>query len=122
MSYMQSDLALRLEAYLLSPALFAAGIRQALADAPRLLPDVLHAHWVLPNGFIGAVAARRLGIPLAVSVPGSDARNGRDRSRAERDALQPRAVEDRSARDRGGGRAGRGSVHRAAAPSAKRPS
>lgn len=73
MRSMQSDLALRLEAYLLSPALFAAGIRQALADAPRLRPDVLHAHWVLPNGFIGAVAARRLGIPLAVSVPGSDA-------------------------------------------------
>jgi glycosyltransferase involved in cell wall biosynthesis len=34
---------------------------------------VLHAHWVLPNGFIGAAASRRLGIPLAVSVPGSDA-------------------------------------------------
>jgi glycosyltransferase involved in cell wall biosynthesis len=73
MRSMQSDLALRLEAYLLSPALFAAGIRQVLADAPRLQPDVLHAHWVLPNGFIGAVASRRLGIPLAVSVPGSDA-------------------------------------------------
>jgi glycosyltransferase involved in cell wall biosynthesis len=73
MRSMQSDLALRLEAYLLSPALFAAGIRQVLADASRLRPDVLHAHWVLPNGFIGAVASRRLGIPLAVSVPGSDA-------------------------------------------------
>ncbi len=34
---------------------------------------MLHAHWVLPNGFIGAVASRQLGIPLAVSVPGSDA-------------------------------------------------
>ena len=73
MRSMQSDLALRLEAYLLSPALFAAGIRQVLADAARLRPDVLHAHWVLPNGFIGALAAPRLGIPLAVSVPGSDA-------------------------------------------------
>ncbi len=73
MRSMQSDLALRLEAYLLSPLLFAAGIRQVLADAARLQPDVLHAHWVLPNGFIGAVASRRLRIPLAVSVPGSDA-------------------------------------------------
>ena len=73
MRSMQSDLALRLEAYLLSPALFAAGIRQVLADAARRRPDVLHAHWVLPNGLIGAAAARRLGIPLAVSVPGSDA-------------------------------------------------
>lgn len=79
MRSMQSDLALRLEAYLLSPLLFAAGIRQVLADitnatgAARTRPDVLHAHWVLPNGFIGAVAGRHLGIPLAVSVPGSDA-------------------------------------------------
>ena len=44
-----------------------------LAEARTLRPDVLHAHWVLPNGFIGAVASRQLGIPLAVSVPGSDA-------------------------------------------------
>ena len=73
MRSMQSDLALRLEAYLLSPALFAAGTRKVLAEARTLRPDVLHAHWVLPNGFIGAVASRQLGIPLAVSVPGSDA-------------------------------------------------
>ncbi len=73
MRTMQSDLALRLEAYLLSPALFGAGIATVLRQAKRQRPDVLHAHWVLPNGFIGAVASRRLGIPLVVSVPGSDA-------------------------------------------------
>jgi glycosyltransferase involved in cell wall biosynthesis len=73
MRSMQSDLALRLEAYLLSPALFAGGTRKVLAEAAQLRPDVLHAHWVLPNGFLGAVTSRRLGIPLAVSVPGSDA-------------------------------------------------
>ena len=73
MRSMQSDLALRLEAYALSPAMFAAGVNAVTRDALRLQPDVLHAHWVLPNGFIGAAASRRLGIPLAVSVPGSDA-------------------------------------------------
>ncbi|OUC06507.1 hypothetical protein RY27_20630, partial [Litorilinea aerophila] len=73
MRTMQSDLALRLEAYLLSPALFAAGIATVLREARRLRPHVLHAHWILPNGFIGAVVSRRLGIPLVVSVPGSDA-------------------------------------------------
>ena len=55
MRSMQSDLALRLEAYLLSPLLFAAGTRQVLADAARLQPDVLHAHWVLPNGLPAAL-------------------------------------------------------------------
>ncbi len=73
MRTMQSDLALRLEAYLLSPALFAAGMATVLREARRLRPHVLHAHWILPNGFIGAVVSRRFGIPLVVSVPGSDA-------------------------------------------------
>lgn len=73
MRSMQSDLALRLETYFLSPAFFASGIATVLRGAARVRPDVLHAHWVLPNGFIAAFASRRLGIPLVVSVPGSDA-------------------------------------------------
>lgn len=77
MRTMQSDLALRLEAYALSPALFARGIQATLAGARRSRPDVLHAHWLLPNGFIAAVASRRLGIPLVVSIPGSDAQVAR---------------------------------------------
>ncbi len=73
MRTMQSDLNLRLNTYLLSPALFASGIATVLRQARLRRPDVLHAHWVLPNGFIGAVVSRLLGIPLVVSVPGSDA-------------------------------------------------
>ena len=70
---MQSDLALRLETYFLSPSFFASGIASLMREAKRTRPDVLHAHWLLPNGFIAAVVSRRLGIPLVVSVPGSDA-------------------------------------------------
>ena len=44
-----------------------------MREAKRTRPDVLHAHWLLPNGFIAAVVSKRLGIPLVVSVPGSDA-------------------------------------------------
>jgi glycosyltransferase involved in cell wall biosynthesis len=77
MRSMQSDLALRLEAYALSPALFARGIQAVWSDARRSRPDVLHAHWLLPNGFIAAVVSRRLGIPLAISIPGSDAQVAR---------------------------------------------
>ncbi len=73
MRSMQSDLALRLNSYVLSPAFFAAGTRHLLRAARRTRPDVLHAHWLLPNGFIAAIAARRMGIPLVISVPGSDA-------------------------------------------------
>jgi len=74
MRSMQSDLALRLEAYLLSPGFFARGVQVLLRDARRCRPDLLHAHWLLPNGWIAAVVSRLLGIPLVVSIPGSDAR------------------------------------------------
>lgn len=70
---MQSDLHLRLNGYLLSPFFFLGGILAALRLCRRTRPDILHAHWALPNGFIGAVVSRLLGIPLVVSIPGSDA-------------------------------------------------
>ncbi|MBX3052543.1 MAG: glycosyltransferase [Caldilineaceae bacterium] len=70
---MQSDLRLRLSGYLLSPFFFVGGILAALDHCRRRRPDIIHAHWALPNGFIGAVVSRLLGIPLVVSIPGSDA-------------------------------------------------
>lgn len=73
MRSMQGDLRLKIGSYLLSPGLFAAGIAKVWRDAREWRPNVLHAHWLLPNGFIAAVVAQRLGIPLVVSVPGSDA-------------------------------------------------
>ena len=75
LGYMRStrgDRALRLSSVLLAPFLFLFGTLAALRIAWRQHPDVIHAHWVLPNGFIGALAARLLGIPLVVSLPGSD--------------------------------------------------
>ncbi len=73
MRTMQSDLALRSESYWLGPAMLSAGVAKVVREARRLHPDILHAHWLLPNGLIGAVASRLLGIPLVISVPGSDA-------------------------------------------------
>lgn len=74
MRSMRSDLVLRFDAYVLSPALLASGIVAVARGARRARLDILHAHWALPNGFIGAVVSRWLGIPLVVSIPGSDAR------------------------------------------------
>lgn len=34
--------------------------------------DVIHAHWVLPNGVPAVLVARQYGIPLVVSLHGSD--------------------------------------------------
>lgn len=73
MRSMKADLALNAEAYSLGPLMLIAGIGAVLRRARRMKPAVLHAHWLLPNGFIGAVVSRMLGIPLVISVPGSDA-------------------------------------------------
>jgi len=74
MRSMQSDMDLRADAYWQGPFLLASGIAHLLRGARRDRPDVLHAHWLLPGGFMGAVVSRLLGIPLVISVPGSDAR------------------------------------------------
>ena len=73
MRTMRADVALRGGTYLLAPGLFIAGARAALRWTAQERPDVLHAHWTLPNGFIAALAARRCRVPLVVSIPGSDA-------------------------------------------------
>lgn len=73
MRTMRADVALRGGTYLLAPGLFLAGARAALRWTGREKPDVLHAHWTLPNGFMAALAARRRHVPLVVSIPGSDA-------------------------------------------------
>lgn len=73
MRTMQADVRMRRETYALAPAFFAAGTAATLRWCRQHRPDVLHAHWLLPNGFFAAVASRVLHIPLAVSIPGSDA-------------------------------------------------
>ena len=58
---------LMLPAYLAS---FAAAADRAARD---FRPDVIHAHWWLPAGLCALPAARRLDVPLVVTVHGSDA-------------------------------------------------
>lgn len=47
------------------------GVRHA-ASAFEDQFDLIHAHWVLPNGVPAALVARQRGIPLVVSLHGSD--------------------------------------------------
>ncbi len=67
---LDSDETLRLGAALASP-LYALGARLAVARALRGDHfDLLHAHWVVPNGWVALPCARRL--PLLVGLHGSD--------------------------------------------------
>lgn len=69
---MQSDQHLRGLAYVLAPAFALAEARQ-LALLHRQSPyDIIHAHWVIPNGAIAALVASRIARPLIISLHGSD--------------------------------------------------
>jgi phosphatidyl-myo-inositol dimannoside synthase len=72
MRTLDSDIQLRGWALLLAPFMFVFGTLAAWRAVRRIKPDVIHAHWVLPNGFIGALVARLTHTPLVVSLPGSD--------------------------------------------------
>lgn len=63
----------------LVPGLVGALATSAWAQARRLAPDVLHAHWWFPGGLAGAAAAWRSGLPLVVTLHGSDVHLARRR-------------------------------------------
>lgn len=56
----------------LLPVFFAAFALAAVRLTRRWRPDVLHAHWWLPAGVCGLVASRLTGVPLVVTLHGSD--------------------------------------------------
>jgi glycosyltransferase involved in cell wall biosynthesis len=58
--------------YALAPAVAASALWTCNRVLSRGEFDLVHAHWVIPNGPIGALVARRHGIPLVVSLHGSD--------------------------------------------------
>jgi glycosyltransferase involved in cell wall biosynthesis len=71
---LEADEGLRLGAALATP-LYLLAARRAVARAlaptrPELRPDLVHAHWVVPNGVAIAGLGRR--VPLAIGLHGSD--------------------------------------------------
>ncbi len=69
---LQRDLGLKLWALAESPLYFACAER-ALARLVRSEGiDLIHAHWILPNGYVAARVARATGVPYVVTLHGSD--------------------------------------------------
>jgi glycosyltransferase involved in cell wall biosynthesis len=58
--------------YALAPAVAASALWTCGRVLSRGEFDLVHAHWVIPNGPIGALVARRHRLPLVVSLHGSD--------------------------------------------------
>lgn len=69
---LRADVALKRQTYLAAPLALFAGARRLLAESGRDRYDVLHAHWVVPNGAMAWPASRARGVPLVVSLHGSD--------------------------------------------------
>ena len=69
-SGMRADTQLRAAAWAITPLAVASGAWKAMRVATKRRATVVHAHWVIPGGLIGALARRSL--PLVVSLHGSD--------------------------------------------------
>jgi glycosyltransferase involved in cell wall biosynthesis len=67
---LRADTHLKVAAWSAAPLALAAGWFKAMRVAHKRRATVVHAHWVIPNGVIGALAAGRS--PLVVSLHGSD--------------------------------------------------
>lgn len=67
---MRADVRLRASAVAVAPVAVLAGWFKALRVAQKTRATIMHAHWVIPGGIIGAAAAGSL--PLVISLHGSD--------------------------------------------------
>ena len=55
------------------PFLFGSFLWSAFRAGRSWRPDVIHAHWLVPGGFVALVVSRLLSIPYVVTVHGADA-------------------------------------------------
>jgi glycosyltransferase involved in cell wall biosynthesis len=67
---MRADVRLRASAIAVAPLAALSGWLKALRVAQKKRATVMHAHWVIPGGVLGAAAAGS--IPLVISLHGSD--------------------------------------------------
>ena len=67
-----NDCELKRYVYLLAPFMFLSAIFHLLRLHRKHCFDVIHAHWLLPNGFIGAIVSKLCKIPVVITLHGSD--------------------------------------------------
>ncbi|HEX9801432.1 MAG TPA: glycosyltransferase [Thermoanaerobaculia bacterium] len=69
---LERDTGIKATAALAAPLYFLCGSRALARHVRRRRSEVVHAHWILPNGFLAAVAKRRTGVPYVAMLHGSD--------------------------------------------------
>ena len=58
--------------YLLTPLYLLFGTIALLKLVRKEHIDIINAHWVVPNGFCAALVSRITGVPLVITLPGTD--------------------------------------------------
>ncbi|HST05140.1 MAG TPA: glycosyltransferase [Chloroflexia bacterium] len=69
---MEADVRLRGAIYPLTPVVFGSALWALQRLTKHIKFDVMHAHWVVPNGPVVAIIARLRRLPMIVSMHGSD--------------------------------------------------
>jgi glycosyltransferase involved in cell wall biosynthesis len=69
---LRADVAVRGSTYLVAPLALASGVSKMMREVRRGGYDLVHAHWVVPSGAMALPAAWLGGLPLVVSLHGSD--------------------------------------------------
>ena len=69
---LERDVRLKPWAYLQAPLYFWFGERALRRLVVAAEIDLIHAHWILPNGYVASRVSRRLGVPYCATLHGSD--------------------------------------------------
>lgn len=68
----EADVRLKKALLLLAPLMILAGTWSLWREVRRERPDLLHAHWFLPNGCMAGLVGWITGVPLVSTLHGSD--------------------------------------------------
>ncbi len=69
---LEADVRVKGAIFPLTPVVFAGSLWALLRLTREIKFDIMHAHWVVPNGPVAMIAARLRRLPLIVSLHGSD--------------------------------------------------
>lgn len=69
---LEADVRVRGAIFPLTPVVFVSSLFSLLRLTREIKFDVMHAHWVIPNGPVASFVARLKRLPLVVSLHGSD--------------------------------------------------
>src|SRR5204862_3072116 len=69
---LHNDMRLRPLVFMVLPFYLRAMLAAGSGLCRSWRPDVIHAHWVVPNGPVAALLARLYHLPLTISLHGSD--------------------------------------------------